>query len=108
MKNYLLASVVVLTAALVLPSLALAQDTPTTRPGQVDQRPPSVVDILQIPAFLCRQTDLLLAAGRTGRTCSRSRPERLLEWSPGAEIRRHAFFNASWAIEIQAQCSGSL
>ncbi len=24
-------------------------------------------DILQIPAFLCRQTDLLLAAGRTGR-----------------------------------------
>jgi 2-dehydro-3-deoxyphosphooctonate aldolase (KDO 8-P synthase) len=27
-----------------------------------------VVDILQIPAFLCRQTDLLLAAGNTGNT----------------------------------------
>jgi 2-dehydro-3-deoxyphosphooctonate aldolase (KDO 8-P synthase) len=27
-----------------------------------------VVDILQIPAFLCRQTDLLAAAARTGRT----------------------------------------
>jgi 2-dehydro-3-deoxyphosphooctonate aldolase (KDO 8-P synthase) len=27
----------------------------------------SVVDVLQIPAFLCRQTDLLLAAGATGR-----------------------------------------
>jgi 2-dehydro-3-deoxyphosphooctonate aldolase (KDO 8-P synthase) len=27
-----------------------------------------VVDVLQIPAFLCRQTDLLLAAGATGRT----------------------------------------
>ncbi len=26
-----------------------------------------VVDVIQIPAFLCRQTDLLLAAGRTGR-----------------------------------------
>jgi 2-dehydro-3-deoxyphosphooctonate aldolase (KDO 8-P synthase) len=26
-----------------------------------------VVDILQIPAFLCRQTDLLLACGRTGK-----------------------------------------
>jgi 2-dehydro-3-deoxyphosphooctonate aldolase (KDO 8-P synthase) len=26
-----------------------------------------VVDVLQIPAFLCRQTDLLLAAGQTGR-----------------------------------------
>lgn len=27
-----------------------------------------VVDVIQIPAFLCRQTDLLLAAARTGRT----------------------------------------
>ncbi|MDD3117744.1 MAG: 3-deoxy-8-phosphooctulonate synthase [Victivallales bacterium] len=26
-----------------------------------------VVDVLQIPAFLCRQTDLLLACGRTGK-----------------------------------------
>lgn len=26
-----------------------------------------VADVLQIPAFLCRQTDLLVAAGRTGR-----------------------------------------
>ena len=34
-----------------------------------DQAEPvaEVADILQIPAFLCRQTDLLLAAGRTGR-----------------------------------------
>lgn len=27
-----------------------------------------VVDVLQIPAFLCRQTDLLVAAGETGKT----------------------------------------
>ena len=27
----------------------------------------AVADVMQIPAFLCRQTDLLLAAGRTGR-----------------------------------------
>ncbi len=27
-----------------------------------------IVDVLQIPAFLCRQTDLLVAAGATGRT----------------------------------------
>lgn len=27
-----------------------------------------VVDVLQIPAFLCRQTDLLVAAAKTGRT----------------------------------------
>jgi 2-dehydro-3-deoxyphosphooctonate aldolase (KDO 8-P synthase) len=30
-------------------------------------RAAEVVDLLQIPAFLCRQTDLLVAAGRTGR-----------------------------------------
>lgn len=35
---------------------------------EVDQIEPvaQVVDVLQIPAFLCRQTDLLQAAGRTG------------------------------------------
>ncbi len=32
------------------------------------QRAGAVVDVLQIPAFLCRQTDLLLAAGETGKT----------------------------------------
>ena len=35
-------------------------------PGQA-QAAAAVVDVLQIPAFLCRQTDLLVAAGRTGR-----------------------------------------
>ena len=36
---------------------------------EADQAAPAaeVVDALQIPAFLCRQTDLLVAAGRTGR-----------------------------------------
>jgi 2-dehydro-3-deoxyphosphooctonate aldolase (KDO 8-P synthase) len=34
--------------------------------GQVEAAA-EVLDILQIPAFLCRQTDLLLAAGRTGK-----------------------------------------
>lgn len=36
-------------------------------PGQA-RRAAEVVDVLQIPAFLCRQTDLLVAAGETGRT----------------------------------------
>jgi len=31
------------------------------------ERAAAVVDVLQIPAFLCRQTDLLVAAARTGR-----------------------------------------
>ncbi len=34
--------------------------------GQAE-RAAEVADVLQIPAFLCRQTDLLVAAGRTGR-----------------------------------------
>src|ERR1700730_10699279 len=42
MKSYLIALISVLTAALALSSPARSQDTPTTRPGQVDQRPPSV------------------------------------------------------------------
>jgi 2-dehydro-3-deoxyphosphooctonate aldolase (KDO 8-P synthase) len=36
------------------------------QPGQAATAA-EVVDALQIPAFLCRQTDLLVAAGRTGR-----------------------------------------
>ncbi len=35
-------------------------------PAQAEEAA-EVADILQIPAFLCRQTDLLVAAGRTGR-----------------------------------------
>lgn len=39
-----------------------------------------VVDILQIPAFLCRQTDLLLAAGRTGKTINVKKGQFLAPW----------------------------
>jgi 2-dehydro-3-deoxyphosphooctonate aldolase (KDO 8-P synthase) len=38
------------------------------------------VDVLQIPAFLCRQTDLLLAAGRTGRTINVKKGQFLAPW----------------------------
>ena len=39
-----------------------------------------VVDILQIPAFLCRQTDLLLAAARTGRVVNVKKGPFLAPW----------------------------
>jgi len=39
-----------------------------------------VVDILQIPAFLCRQTDLLLAAGKTGRIINVKKGQFLAPW----------------------------
>ena len=38
------------------------------------------VDILQIPAFLCRQTDLLLAAGETGRAINIKKGQFLAPW----------------------------
>lgn len=39
-----------------------------------------VVDILQIPAFLCRQTDLLLAAAKTGRVINVKKGQFLAPW----------------------------
>jgi 2-dehydro-3-deoxyphosphooctonate aldolase (KDO 8-P synthase) len=38
------------------------------------------VDILQIPAFLCRQTDLLLAAGRTGKVVNVKKGQFMAPW----------------------------
>jgi 2-dehydro-3-deoxyphosphooctonate aldolase (KDO 8-P synthase) len=38
------------------------------------------VDVLQIPAFLCRQTDLLLAAGETGKTINVKKGQFLAPW----------------------------
>lgn len=38
------------------------------------------VDILQIPAFLCRQTDMLLAAGRTGKAVNIKKGQFLAPW----------------------------
>ncbi|HEY4174178.1 MAG TPA: 3-deoxy-8-phosphooctulonate synthase [Rhodopila sp.] len=38
------------------------------------------VDVLQIPAFLCRQTDLLLAAGETGRVINVKKGQFLAPW----------------------------
>ena len=39
-----------------------------------------VVDVLQIPAFLCRQTDLLLAAAKTGRAINVKKGQFLAPW----------------------------
>jgi 2-dehydro-3-deoxyphosphooctonate aldolase (KDO 8-P synthase) len=39
-----------------------------------------VADILQIPAFLCRQTDLLVAAGKTGRVVNIKKGQFLAPW----------------------------
>lgn len=40
----------------------------------------TVVDVIQIPAFLCRQTDLLLAAGKTGAVVNVKKGQFLAPW----------------------------
>ncbi|MGE0109250.1 MAG: 3-deoxy-8-phosphooctulonate synthase [Bdellovibrionales bacterium] len=44
------------------------------------QKVAEVVDVLQIPAFLCRQTDLLIAAGETGRVINVKKGQFLAPW----------------------------
>jgi 2-dehydro-3-deoxyphosphooctonate aldolase (KDO 8-P synthase) len=48
----------------------------TVQVGPVAQ----VVDLIQIPAFLARQTDLLLAAGRTGRAVNVKKGQFMAPW----------------------------
>lgn len=57
------------------------------------------IDVLQIPAFLCRQTDLIVAAGETGRVVNVKKGQFLAPWDLGpiaAKIRstgnRRLFF----------------
>jgi 2-dehydro-3-deoxyphosphooctonate aldolase (KDO 8-P synthase) len=44
------------------------------------ERLAEVVDVLQIPAFLCRQTDLLVAAAKTGRAVKVKKGQFLAPW----------------------------
>ncbi len=47
-----------------------------------------VVDVLQIPAFLCRQTDLLLAAGETQCAVNIKKGQFLAPWKMGPIIQK--------------------
>jgi 2-dehydro-3-deoxyphosphooctonate aldolase (KDO 8-P synthase) len=44
------------------------------------ERAGEIVDVLQIPAFLCRQTDLLVAAAKTGRAVNVKKGQFLAPW----------------------------
>ena len=44
------------------------------------ERVAEAVDVLQIPAFLCRQTDLLVAAGKTGRAINIKKGQFVAPW----------------------------
>jgi len=53
--------------------------TDVHEPGQC-ARVAEAVDVLQIPAFLCRQTDLLVAAAETGRVVNVKKGQFLAPW----------------------------
>ena len=46
------------------------------------------VDVLQIPAFLCRQTDLLIAAANTGKIINVKKGQFLAPWDMGNVIKK--------------------
>lgn len=60
-------------------SLSLPVVTDVHEAGQCARVAP-VVDVLQIPAFLCRQTDLLIAAAETGRIVKIKKGQFLAPW----------------------------
>ncbi len=45
-------------------------------------------DVLQIPAFLCRQTDLLVAAGRTGRAINIKKGQFVAPWDMAHTVEK--------------------
>ena len=49
-----------------------------------------VCDVLQIPAFLCRQTDLLVAAGRSGRAVNIKKGQFVAPWDMGNAVEKIA------------------
>jgi 2-dehydro-3-deoxyphosphooctonate aldolase (KDO 8-P synthase) len=49
-----------------------------------------VADVLQIPAFLARQTDLLLAAGKTGRVINIKKPQFVSPWDMNNAVEKVA------------------
>jgi 2-dehydro-3-deoxyphosphooctonate aldolase (KDO 8-P synthase) len=47
-----------------------------------------VVDVLQIPAFLCRQTDLLVAAGKSGRAVNIKKGQFVSPWDMSHAVQK--------------------
>src|SRR5713101_4601084 len=47
-----------------------------------------VLDVLQIPAFLCRQTDLIVAAARTGRVVNVKKGQFLAPWDMANVVQK--------------------
>lgn len=67
-----------------------------------------VCDVLQIPAFLCRQTDLLVAAARTGRTVNIKKAQFLSAADMQYPVEKvRTIWREELGIDTNAQCSNS-
>ena len=56
-------------------------------PQEIEQAS-GVLDVLQIPAFLCRQTDLLLEAGKTGKPVNIKKGQFLAPWDMAQVVKK--------------------
>jgi 2-dehydro-3-deoxyphosphooctonate aldolase (KDO 8-P synthase) len=61
----------------------------------------SVVDIVQIPAFLCRQTDMLRAAAETGKIVSVKKGQFLSPWDMRHVVEKLRAFEAQKIIQME-------
>ena len=67
--------------------LGLPVLTDIHEPAEVPQVA-AVADCLQIPAFLCRQTNLLIAAGQTGRPINIKKGQFMAPWDMGNAVEK--------------------
>lgn len=82
----------------ILTSIRHQFDVPTTTDVHLpDQAAPAaeVVDILQVPAFLCRQSDLLEACARTGKPVNVKKGQFLAPWDAKNIVEKLRGFGAS-------------
>ena len=82
----------------ILDKIAHDFDVPTTTDVHLPSQAPeaaNVVDLLQIPAFLCRQTDLLAACAETGRPVNVKKGQFLAPWDTKNIVEKLRTFHAS-------------
>lgn len=64
-----------------------------------------VADVLQIPAFLCRQTDLVLAAARSGRSVNIKKGQFLAPWDMKNVVEKAAASGNQKILVTERGCS---
>ncbi|MFQ5598266.1 MAG: 3-deoxy-8-phosphooctulonate synthase [Nitrospiria bacterium] len=66
-----------------------------------------VLDVLQIPAFLCRQTDLLIAAGKTGKIVNVKKGQFMAPWDMRHSVEKvKSTGNESIFLTERGSCFG--